>query len=144
MSADKQKLGDRRKAELERLAAMPDDDVDTTDIPAVVDWAGAEVGKFYRPVKQQMTLRIDADVLAWFKAQGPGYQTEINRVLREHVRARQIQTKRAAVARTGEICPKSGIWRSLDAPQKTVTVTVGHRMPPLDGRAVTWVYAEVA
>lgn len=41
----------------------------------------------YRPVKQQITLRLDADVLAWFRANAPGgrgYQTEINRVLREH------------------------------------------------------------
>jgi uncharacterized protein (DUF4415 family) len=43
------------------------------------------VGKFYRPVKQQVTLRIDADVLAWFKGQGEKYQTAVNRALRERM-----------------------------------------------------------
>ena len=42
----------------------------------------AEVGTWYRPIKKPVTLRIDADVLAWFKKQGPGYQTRINRALR--------------------------------------------------------------
>jgi uncharacterized protein (DUF4415 family) len=42
----------------------------------------AEVGSLYRPIKKPVTLRIDADVLAWFKKQGPGYQTRINRALR--------------------------------------------------------------
>ena len=80
MNMDKQK-----QSELERLATMRDEDIDTSDAPEITDWSGAERGKFYRPVKKQVTLRIDADVLAWFKAQGDGYQTEINRVLREHV-----------------------------------------------------------
>lgn len=43
----------------------------------------AELARFYRPVKQPVTLRLDADVLAWFKKQGRGYQTRINRALRE-------------------------------------------------------------
>jgi uncharacterized protein (DUF4415 family) len=42
----------------------------------------AEVGSLYRPIKKPVTLRIDADVLAWFKKQGPGYQTRINQALR--------------------------------------------------------------
>lgn len=77
-----------RAAELNRLAALPDSDIDTSDIPEVTDWSGAEVGKFYRPVKKQVTLRIDADVLDWFKARGGKYQTAVNSALREHV-ARQ-------------------------------------------------------
>jgi uncharacterized protein (DUF4415 family) len=75
----------QRAAELKRLAAMREDDIDTSDIPERLDWSKAVVGKFYRPVKQQVTLRIDADVLAWFKAKGGKYQTEVNRVLRAHV-----------------------------------------------------------
>jgi uncharacterized protein (DUF4415 family) len=43
----------------------------------------AELTRFYRPVKQPVTLRLDADVLAWFKRQGRGYQTRINKALRE-------------------------------------------------------------
>jgi uncharacterized protein (DUF4415 family) len=40
-------------------------------------------GKFYRPIKRPVTIRVDADVLAWFKRQGRGYQTRINKLLRE-------------------------------------------------------------
>jgi uncharacterized protein (DUF4415 family) len=84
------KTAEQKQAELARLAAMPDEEIDTSDIPEVGDWSGAERGKFYRPVKQQVTLRIDADVLDWFKSQGGKYQTELNRVLREHMmRARK-------------------------------------------------------
>ena len=48
----------------------------------------AERGELYRPVKEQITLRLDKDVLAWFKAGGEGYQTRINEALREHVLSR--------------------------------------------------------
>jgi len=43
----------------------------------------SEVGNLYRPIKQPVTLRLDADVIAWFKKQGRGYQTRINRALRK-------------------------------------------------------------
>ena len=79
------------KVQLELLALdeLADEEIDLSDIPEITDWSGAERGKFYRPVKQQITLRIDADVIAWFKAQAPqgrGYQTNINQALRDHVR----------------------------------------------------------
>ena len=83
-------LTGRQKAEIEALAALPEEAIDTGDIPEVLDWSGARRGALYRPVKQQITLRLDADVLAWFRANAPGgrgYQTEINRVLRVHARA---------------------------------------------------------
>lgn len=76
----------QRTAELKRLAAKPDAEIDTSDISERSDWAGAEVGRFYRPVKQQVTLRLDADVLAWFKSRGGKYQTALNQALREHMR----------------------------------------------------------
>ena len=75
--------------ELLALDELADEDIDLSDIPEITDWSGAERGKFYRPVKQQITLRIDADVIAWFKAKSPkgrGYQTNINQALRDHVR----------------------------------------------------------
>jgi uncharacterized protein (DUF4415 family) len=75
-------------AELTALAALPEDAIDTSDAPEMVDWTGAKRGLFYRPVKQQLTLRLDADVVAWFKthaASDEGYQTRINRALREYV-----------------------------------------------------------
>jgi uncharacterized protein (DUF4415 family) len=42
----------------------------------------AEIGRLYKPIKRPVTLRLDADVLAWFKKRGRGYQTRINRALR--------------------------------------------------------------
>ena len=74
--------------QIRALEAMPDDEIDTTGAPEILDWSDARRGVFYRPVKQQITLRLDADIIAWFKAQardGRGYQTDINEALREHV-----------------------------------------------------------
>ena len=68
--------------DLKRLAAMPDSEIDFSDIPEVTDFSGAVVGKFYRPIKKPLTVRLDADVLAWLKRGGRGYQTRMNRVLR--------------------------------------------------------------
>ncbi len=75
-------------AESERLAAMPDDTIDLSDMPEVTDWTGWVRGKFYRPVKKQVTLRLDSDLIDWFKTQqggGRGYQTAINAALRKVV-----------------------------------------------------------
>jgi uncharacterized protein (DUF4415 family) len=69
--------------ELAALARMPDEKIDLTDAPEVREWRGAVVGKFYRPIKSPVTIRVDADVLAWLKRQGRGYQTRINKLLRE-------------------------------------------------------------
>ena len=74
--------------ELAELASKPEQDIDLTDMPEVRDWSGAERGRFFRPVKQQLTLRLDADLVEWFKAQGPkGYQSRINDALRRFVEA---------------------------------------------------------
>ena len=62
---------------------MKDRDIDLSDIPEIKDWSKAVVGKFYRPIKKPLTIRLDADVLAWVKADGKGYQTRINSILRE-------------------------------------------------------------
>jgi uncharacterized protein (DUF4415 family) len=72
--------------ELTALEAMVDSDIDTSDIPEVIDWSGAERGRFYRPVKQLLSVRLDSDLVAWFKASGAGYQTRINAALREYVK----------------------------------------------------------
>jgi uncharacterized protein (DUF4415 family) len=85
-------------AELKLLAALPDEAIDTSDAPEVLDWSGAKRGLFYRPVKQQLTLRLDADVLAWFKTHttsDEGYQTRINRALREYVVSQTRKTRRS-------------------------------------------------
>ncbi|HVY15267.1 MAG TPA: BrnA antitoxin family protein [Rhodopila sp.] len=67
---------------------MPDEAIDTTDVPEVSGWSGAVRRGLYRPRKEAITIRLDADVLAWFRSHtqdGKGYQSEINRVLRKHV-----------------------------------------------------------
>jgi len=69
--------------ELEAIARMSDAEIDTSDVPEVKDWSKAVVGKFYRPVKQSVTIRLDADVVACLKAEGAGYQTRLNAMLRE-------------------------------------------------------------
>ena len=70
----------------EALADLPDDSIDLSDMPEVTDWTNAVRGKFYRPVKQQLTLRLDADVVHWFRthAEGGGSQTRINQALRSY------------------------------------------------------------
>ena len=76
------------QAQIRALEDLADDQIDTTDAPEILDWSDARRGVFYRPVKQQITLRLDADIVAWFKAHagnGRGYQTDINGALREHV-----------------------------------------------------------
>ena len=79
------KLTDEQTRELQHLAELPDDEIDTKDIPEIRDFAGVIRGRFYRPIKKQVTLRIDADLIAWFKTQGGPYQTRINSALREYV-----------------------------------------------------------
>lgn len=79
------------QAEVEALAALPDDQIQTDDMPEVKDWSNAKRGVLYRPVKQQITLRLDADLIEWFKthhSQNEGYQTSINRALREYISQR--------------------------------------------------------
>ena len=83
------KLTKRQETEITALATLADEEIDTSDIPEILDWSSAKRGMLYRPVKQQITLRLDADVVAWFKASAPGgrgYQTQINRVLREYAK----------------------------------------------------------
>jgi uncharacterized protein (DUF4415 family) len=78
-------LTDQQRAELAALAALPDASIDYSDISASDEtiWKGAQVGRFYRPIKKQVTVRIDADVLAWLQASGAGYQTRLNKILRD-------------------------------------------------------------
>ena len=93
---ERTELTEQQKADLERLRNMPDEEIDTSDAPEILDWSNAKRGMFYRPFKQQITLRLDADVVSWFKEQadddGCGYRADINRVLREHV----VRTERDA------------------------------------------------
>lgn len=82
-------LTEERRKELAKLDMLPADQIDTSDIPELSDeqWAGAVRSRFYRPIKQQITARVDADVLAWLKAGGQGYQTRMNAILRRAMMA---------------------------------------------------------
>ena len=76
------KANRKRNKEIAALKKMKDGQIDTSDIPEMTDWSGAVVGKFFRPIKEPVTIRIDADVLDWLKSKGKGYQTRINQLLR--------------------------------------------------------------
>lgn len=74
-----------RKRRLTKLARQPNSQIDLSDIPELTAkfWQNAVRNPFYRPVKRQLTLRLDADVIAWLRRQGKGYQTRANALLRE-------------------------------------------------------------
>ncbi len=76
------------QSDLERLKAIKDEDIDLSDIPELdEEWFKNAV--VHPPLKKSITIRLDADVLNWFKSQGPGYQTRINMLLRKYMEAQQ-------------------------------------------------------
>ena len=88
MKKSPDRLARDQQKEIAALERLHDDQIDTTEVPEILDWSTARRGALYRPVKQQITLRLDADIVAWFKQHargGRGYQTDINRALRSHV-----------------------------------------------------------
>lgn len=90
------------KKRLAELAARPDSEIDYSDIPPLDEkfWKNAIPNPFYRPIKQQITLRIDADILAWLRAQAPeGYQSRLNAVLRKAM-LQELSDKAGSVAKS--------------------------------------------
>lgn len=89
-------LTEKQRQHLEALAAHQDVSPDLTDMPELTDAQLAEMkpAAQYRPLKKQITARVDADVLAWLKSQGRGYQSRINAILR-----REMLDQRAAKGR---------------------------------------------
>ena len=73
--------------EIKALAVKDDKDIDTSDIPENTDWDSAVIGKFYRPIKKKLTIRLDADVVEWFKCNSKHYQSAINKALREYIQS---------------------------------------------------------
>jgi uncharacterized protein (DUF4415 family) len=88
-------LSIQNKVEINALADNPDDEIDYSDIPPTEDalWTDAVRGKFFRPLKTQASVRIDADVMEWLKRPGKGYQTRLNAILREAM-MRDLQSKK--------------------------------------------------
>ncbi len=76
------KLTKEQKRDVRAIAAKKDEGIDFSDAPAVLDWSAAEIGKFYRPRKQPVTMRLDSDIIEWLKSDGRGYQTKANWLLR--------------------------------------------------------------
>jgi uncharacterized protein (DUF4415 family) len=76
-----------QKRQLAALAKMPESRIDVSDAPELgaARWKDAVRGRFYRPVKKAVSLRLDADVIAWLKKDGAGYQTRANQLLRERM-----------------------------------------------------------
>jgi uncharacterized protein (DUF4415 family) len=74
-----------QRAQLKALRDRPDSEIDLSDIPEIdpKQWKNAVRGALYRPLKEQITVRVDADVLAWLRSQGAGYQSRMNGILRE-------------------------------------------------------------
>jgi uncharacterized protein (DUF4415 family) len=83
------KLTTAELAALDAIAAMPDSEIDTSDMPEFTEWSGAARGGLYCPVKRLTSLWLDADVLEWSKRGGEGHQTRINAALREYVERHQ-------------------------------------------------------
>lgn len=77
------------RTDWERVDAMSDEDIDTSDIPPLDEtfFANAEIRM--PQAKPSITIRLDPDILEWFKGQGRGYQTRINAVLRKYVEAQK-------------------------------------------------------
>lgn len=81
-------MTEQQKKRLEALAQLPDDQIDTSEIPewTAEDFAHAvPFSSLYKPRKEQITARLDADVLAWLKGHGKGYQTLMNNLLRKEM-----------------------------------------------------------
>ena len=99
MKKDKQYVPRYIRKQLAALKDLPDDEIDTSDIPELTDQKFLGRGLFYkyRVVKKQITLRLDAGIVEWFKRQtddGRGYQTRINEALRYHI-YREIERQKA-------------------------------------------------
>jgi uncharacterized protein (DUF4415 family) len=89
-------LTEKMAKELELLKNRKVDLTDK-DAPEITGWDKAIVGKFYRPIKKQITIRIDADVLVWFKHATKKYQTLINMACREYMLHHEKSRKRTKV-----------------------------------------------
>jgi uncharacterized protein (DUF4415 family) len=78
------RLSEEKRKELQQLAARPDREINLSDIPEIREIpSDAVIGRFYRPRKSTVTIRLDVDVVAWLKSSGEGYQTRINAYLRQ-------------------------------------------------------------
>ena len=87
-----------RKRRLEKLSRRPDAEIDTSEIPELTEkfWQNAVRNPYYRPLKRQLTLSLDGDIIAWLRRQGRGYQTRANALLRDAMLADLAPNRREA------------------------------------------------
>ena len=95
------KLIKNRKRQIASIAVKKDADIDLSEMPEVLDWSGAEIGKFYRPSKQPVTMRLDTDIVGWLKSYGRGYQTRVNILLRHAMMDSFSRTRKKANRQAG-------------------------------------------
>ena len=143
MKKDITELPSDVQKQMRALEALPDDQIDITDIPETLDWSDARRGVFYRPVKRQITLRLDADIIAWFKARargGRGYQTDINGALRDHVHSTVRSARytarlgRASMDATQAI-PFDELWERVEGAKPLIERERGSPVPDVEWQA---------
>jgi uncharacterized protein (DUF4415 family) len=88
------KLTAAQKKDISAVAAKTDATIDFSEMPEVHDWTGAEIGRFHRPSKRSVTMRLDADILEWLKSYGRGYQTKANGLLRHAMDAHKREGRK--------------------------------------------------
>ncbi|HLW84049.1 MAG TPA: BrnA antitoxin family protein [Candidatus Sulfotelmatobacter sp.] len=101
------KLSKEQKRDIAAISAMKDEDIDVSDMPEALDWSRAVIGKFYRPPKKAVTIRLDADVLEWLKGYGKGYQTRANLLLRNAMTSTKGRVSGNGTEARGKTSPPS-------------------------------------
>ena len=86
------KITDQIRKAYEQRDKSLDNDPDAPALPPEM-WENAVIGKFYRPIKTQVTFRIDNDVLGWLKSKGEGHLTRINTILRERMESERARNR---------------------------------------------------
>ena len=102
---------------LARLAHLPDETLDYSDIPSLPGnfLETAIRNPYFRPVKRQITLRLDADIIAWLRQGGKGYQTRLNDILRKEMRRELVASLNAAEIQQAKTAKAPGRRVSLPA-----------------------------
>jgi uncharacterized protein (DUF4415 family) len=97
------------KSDLARIDRMKDAEIDYSDIPPLEKSFFTKATEAWPPTKQQLTIRLDVDVLKWLKAHGRGYQTRINRILRVAMETQPPRRSRSAAAPRKNLRSRGGL-----------------------------------
>src|SRR5690348_3846553 len=100
------KLTKEQKRDIRAIAARRDRDIDFSDAPPVLDWSGAENRQVLPASRKPVTIRLDSDIIDWLKADGRGYETKANWLLRHamlHFTRRDSPSKRKRASRKARL-----------------------------------------